>query len=146
MRFLLPRAFARTALALLLPFGSFAPPPTTGGSEVRVVSPEERRHFYRTGGKELLGRPLHLHVDAEVFRKAPHEFTDRSGSSWVRFEDHGLPLTLPARSPYWLQVRRHLDGAREFCLHGRVRMVAGDERQRAGVEVTKIVRAPGSWR
>ncbi len=140
MRFLIPGIVARAAFALLVPLA-----PGERG-EARVVSPEERRHFYRTGGKELLGRPIHLHVDAEVLRKAPHEFTDRAGSRWVRFEDHGIPLTLPARSPHWLQVRRHLDGAREFCLHGRVRMVAGDERQRAGVEVTRIVRAPGSWR
>ncbi len=119
---------------------------TSANGEARVVSAEERRTFYRTAAKELLGRTVHLHVEAEVLRKTPHEFTDRSGARWVRFENRGVPLTIPARAACWLQVRRHLDGAKEFCLHGRVRMVPDDERQRAGVEVSRIARAPGSWR
>jgi hypothetical protein len=117
-------------------------PPT----EVRVVSSEERRTFYRSGGKEQLGRTVHLHVEGEVLRREPHEFTDRAGADWVRFENRDVPLLIPAKSPYWLQVRRHRSGAQEFCLHGRVRLLPGDERQRAAIEVTKIVRAPGGWR
>lgn len=116
------------------------------GSEARVVTPEERRAFYRTAGKELLDRPVHLHVEMEVVRGARREFTDQAGTRWVRFENRGVPLLIPARSPYWLQLQRHLDGAEELCLRGRVRLVPGDERQRACVEVTKLVRAPGSWR
>lgn len=116
------------------------------GSEARVVSPEERRAFYRTGGKEFVGRTVHLHVEAEIVRKEPSEFTDRAGGEWVRFENRDVPLLIPARSPYWLQVKRHREGAKEFCVHGRVRLLPGDERERAGIEVTKLVRAPGSWR
>ncbi|MSR46527.1 MAG: hypothetical protein EXS13_05625 [Planctomycetes bacterium] len=115
-------------------------------TELRVVSPEERRAFYRTAGKEAVGRPIHLHVEGEVLRRAPEEFVDVAGSRWIRFEQRDVPLVIPAKSPYWLQVRRHLGSAGEFCVHGRVRLIPGDERQRAGVEVTKIVRAPGSWR
>ncbi len=115
-------------------------------TERRAVTPEERRTFYRTGAKEQLGTTLHLHVESEVFHKPPHEFTDRNGSHWIRFENRSVPLVIPARSPYWLQVQRHLDDAKEFCVHGCVRLLPGDERHRACVEVTKIVRAPGSWR
>lgn len=123
-------------------------PSQTGGSktEIRVVTPEERRDFYRTGGKEALDRPIHLHVEAEVLRRAPVAFLDRSGNRWLRFENRSVPLAIPAKAPSWLQARRHLDGAREFCLHGTVRLIRGDERERAGIEVTRIVRAPGSWR
>jgi hypothetical protein len=116
------------------------------GSEARVVTPEERRDFYRTAGKELLDRPLHLHVEMEVLRGARRDYTDQAGTKWIRFENRGVPLLIRARSPYWLQLQRHLDGAEELCLHGRVRLVPGDERQRACVEVTKLVRGPGSWR
>ena len=123
-----------------------APARPAGGGEVRVVTAEERRDFYRTRGRELLGRTVHLHVEAEAIRRAPEEFTDQAGTRWVRFENRGVPLLIPARSPYWLQARRHLTDAEEFCLRGRVRLIPGDERQRACVEVTKIVRAPGSWR
>ncbi|MBM4016357.1 MAG: hypothetical protein FJ293_15515 [Planctomycetes bacterium] len=115
-------------------------------SEVRVVTPDERRAFYRGGGKEQLGRTVHLHVESEVLRKEPYAFTDRAGAEWVRFENRDVPLLIPAKSPYWLQVRRHRAGAKEFCLRGVVRLLPGDERQRASVQVTKIVRAPGGWR
>lgn len=116
------------------------------GSEARVVTPEERRAFYRTGGKELLDRPVHLHVEMEVIRGARRDYTDQAGTKWIRFENRGVPLLIRARSPYWLQLQRHLAGAEELCIHGRVRLVPGDERQRACVEVKKLVRAPGSWR
>ena len=128
------------------PAASRAALPAVAGGEARVVTAEERRAFYRTAGKELLGRAIHLHVEMEVVRGARREYTDKAGARWIRFENRGVPLLIPARSPYWLQVQRHLAGAEELCVHGRVRLVPGDERQRACVEVTKLVRAPGSWR
>ncbi len=136
-----PPAMPATPAASATPTAPLAAP-----SEVRVVTPDERRAFYRRGAKEQLGRTVHLHVEGEVLRKEPHPFTDIAGAEWVRLENREVPLLIPAKSPYWLQVRRHRDGAKEFCVRGHVRLLPGDERQRAAVLVTKLVRAPGGWR
>jgi len=122
---------------------------TAGGDDSpgnRIVSPEDRRTFYRTGGRELVGRRIHLHVEAEILRRKPRVFRGSDGRDWYEFENRTVPLVVDPRSPHWVQVRRHLDGAKEFCLHGVVRLRKDDERGRACLHVDTVKRAPGSWR
>ena len=40
----------------------------------RIVETADRRAFYRDGWRRLLGRRVHLHVEAEVLRRVPEKF------------------------------------------------------------------------
>jgi len=116
------------------------------GGGLRIVSPEDRRTFYRTGGKEQLGQRIHLHVEAEILRKKPRVFRGLDGRDWFEFANRSVPIVVDPKSPHWTQVSRHLDGASEFCLHGVVRVPKEDERGRAHLYVERIQRAPGTWK
>jgi len=113
---------------------------------LRIVSPEDRRTFYRTGGREQVGHKIHLHVEGEILRKKPRAFRGLDGGDWLEFANRTVPIVIDAKSPHWTQVSRHLDGAREFCLHGLVRIPKEDERRRAHLYVDTIQRAPGTWK
>ena len=117
-----------------------------GGSGLRIVSPEDRRTFYRTRGREVLGRKIHLHVEAEVLRKKPRVFRGNDGRDWYEFANRSVPLVVDPKSPHWLQASRHLKDAGEFCLHGVVRKPKDDERGLARLHVATIQRAPGTWK
>lgn len=137
-------------LALLPLLGLLAAPARSAarGDDpgTRIVSPEDRRTFYRTGGKEAVGRKIHLHVEAEILRKKPRLFRGSDGRDWLEFANRTVPLVIDPRSPHWTQVSRHLDGAKEFCLHGVVRVPKSDERGRAHLFVETLQRAPGGWK
>ena len=112
----------------------------------RIVSAEDRRTFYRTGARELVGQRVHLHVEASVLRKKPRIYRAKDGRDRFEFENRTVPIDLDPRSPYWVQVSRHLDGADEFCVRGVVRIPEEDERGRAHLFVETIKRAAGSWK
>jgi hypothetical protein len=133
------------AAAALLPVPARAAP---AGEEagLRIVSPEDRRTFYRTGGREQVGQRVHLHVEAEILRAKPRTFRGSDGRDWLEFENRTVPLVVDPSSPHWVQVKRHLAGAGEFCLRGLVRVPEGDERRRAHFYVETVKRAPGTWR
>ena len=120
--------------------------PGDGSTGTRIVSPEDRATFYRTGGKELVGHKIHLHVEAEILRKKPRVFQGADGRDWFEFKNRSVPLVVDPRSPHWVQVSRHLAGAKEFCLHGVVRISRADERRRAYLHVDTLQRAPGTWK
>jgi len=110
----------------------------------RVVEPADRRRFYRGDWRTLLGRRIHLHVEAEVLRHAPQ----RSGPKgrWLCFENRTVALVISATSPEWRKAAQDLDDASEFCLHGTVRLAPPGSRAPAQLEVDSVERAPGSKR
>ncbi len=137
-------AAALTVAALAAPPPE--PPRLLDDPGTRIVEPDDRRTFYRTGGRELVGRKIHLHVEAEVLRRKPRVFLASDGRDRLEFENRSVPIVIDPRSPHWVQVRRHLDQAREFCLHGVVRISKEDARGRAHLWVDTLQRAPGHWK
>ena len=136
-------------LCLLL---SVCPSVTTGGDDSlartsRVVRPEVRRAFYRSGGRHLIGRKIHLHVEARVLRRKPElRPAPRNGGDYLVFRNRTVPVVIHSKNPFWRQVRRHLNDADEFCLRGTLRIPEEDLRRRAHLFVTRVKRAPGTWR
>ena len=127
-------------LALLVALG---PPP---GNRTRLVRPAERQAFYRSGGRQLIGKKIHLHVEATILRRQPRRFDSVRGGDLLVFENRSVPLVIWSRSGNWLQARRHLHDAREFCLRGVLRVPASDPRSRVHLYVTSVKRAPGTWK
>lgn len=112
----------------------------------RIVQPEVRRAFYRSGGRYLLGKKVHLHVESSVLRKVPRSYPTRGKGMLLVFDNRSVPVVIFDRSPYWIQAARHLSDAGEMCLRGSLRVPDWDPRQRIHLMVTKIQRAPGTWR
>jgi hypothetical protein len=113
----------------------------------RVVQPEVRRAFYRSGGRYLIGKKIHLHLEGKYLRKQPGLVlpTRRSGELLV-FENRSVPVMIHSKNAYWRQVSRHLDDAREFCLKGFLKVPDFDPKKRPHLQIERIKRAPGTWR
>ncbi len=138
--------------AILLLFGStpaagiLGKDPDALARSTRIVDPEVRAAFYRTGGRLLLGKKVHLHVEAKVFRRDPEvRSTSRPGDLLV-YPNRSVPLIVSTANRWWVQVRRHHNDAREFCIRGRLGVPSFDERRRVHLSVDSIKRAPGTWR
>lgn len=111
----------------------------------RIVRPEVRQAFYRSGGRLLVGRKVHLHLEASVLRRTPTVLPTAGESVYLVFENRSVPVIIHSGSPYWRQVQRHLVRTKEFCLKGVLKIPEHDKRRRVHLVVTKIVRAPGGW-
>ena len=79
-------------------------------------------------------------------RRRPAQFDSRRGGKLLVFENRSVPLVIWSRSGNWLQARRHLDDAREFCLRGVLRIPDSDPRARVHLYVSSVKRAPGTWK
>ena len=112
----------------------------------RIVQPQVRRAFYRSGGRLLIGHKVHLHVSSAVFRKQPRSLPTRRAGHLLVFENRSVPLVIHSRDPYWRQAERTHTEAAEMCLKGRLQVPTWDERGRVHLLVTRIKRAPGTWR
>jgi hypothetical protein len=112
----------------------------------RVIQPEVRRAFYRSGGRYLLGKKVHLHVESSVLRKRPLVLQTRTEGELLAFENRSVPVVVFSLNPYWKQVQRHLTDAKEICLKGVLQIPPWDERRRIHLMATRIKRAPGTWR
>jgi len=113
--------------------------------KTRIVLPEVKRAFYRSGGRHLAGRKVYLTVDSTVLRAEPEHRPSSRGTLLV-FENRSVPLVVPARNCYWRQVSRHLDGAGSFSIRGRLKVSRSDPRRRVHLYVESIKRTPGTWR
>jgi len=131
--------------------GAVFPAPDDGPSwrrlarKTRIVIPEVRAAFYRSGGRFLVGRKVYLQVEAAVVRREPSRKPSPQGSVLI-FENRSVPLVIPVRNRYWQQVSRHLDGARAFSVRGILRVPKADPRGRVHLYVQSIKRTPGTWK
>lgn len=130
-------------LALLGPWRGDAVREASYGA--RIVLPEERREFYRDGGRSMVGRVVHLHVERTVFARPPRRLPTSRKGEYLVFENRTVPLVVYSRNTSWVQVSRHLNDAGEFCLRGVLRIPDHDPRRRVHLVVEKIRRAPGTW-
>lgn len=120
--------------------------PSSGEPGPRVVEPADRRAFYRDGWRALLGRRIHLHVEAEVLRRAPEKFTGADRRPRWRFANRSVALVVDPGAPEWRKAMEDRDDTSEFCLHGVVRLAPPGARALAQLEVDSVKRAPGSRR
>jgi hypothetical protein len=112
----------------------------------RVVEPADRRAFYRDGWRALLGRRVHLHVEAEVLRRVPEKFAGADRRTRWRFANRSVALVVDPGSPEWRKAMEDREDASEFCLHGIVRLAPAGTRALAQLDVDSVKRAPGSRR
>jgi hypothetical protein len=110
----------------------------------RVVEPADRRAFYRDGWRALLGRRIHLHLEAEVLRHAPEKFLAADRTARLRFANRSVAIVVDPGTPEWRKAMEDRDDASEFCLHGTVRLAPAGTRGLAQLDVVSIKRAPGS--
>ena len=114
--------------------------------KTRIVLPEVRRAFYRSGGKYLIGKKVYLRVEASVLRREARRVGRAGGGRYLIFENRTVPLVIRERGPYWRQVSRHLDGASWFSVRGRLRVPKHDPRGRVHLYVESVKRTPGHWK
>ena len=112
----------------------------------RIVQPEVRRAFYRTGGRLLVGRQVHLHVRSSVFRRVARSLPTRRSGELLVFDNRSVPLVVHSRDPYWRQASKVKEDAAEMCLKGKLEVPEWDPRRRVHLLVRRIKRAPGTWR
>lgn len=121
-------------------------PRSSGEPGPRVVDPDDRRAFYRDGWRTLLGRRIHLHVEASVLRRAPEKFAGSDRRPRWRFANRSVALVVDPGSPEWRKAMEDREDTAEFCLHGVVRLAPPGARALAQLDVESIKRAPGSRR
>jgi len=136
--------------ALLLPLLLLLPAAPRRGDDdlarsTRIIQPEVRRAFYRSGGRKLIGRKVHLHLEGDVLRRPPTVLPTNSKEVYLVFENRTVPVVIHSGSPYWRQASRHLDRTREWCIKGVLKVPEHDPRRRVHLVVTRLVRAPGGW-
>ena len=121
---------------------------SSGEPGPRVVEPSDRRNFYRGGWRTLIGRRIHLHVEAEVVRHAPENESKKGSKSprLLRFNNRSVALLIDSGSPEWRKAQQDLNDTAEYCVHGIVRLAPTGARAPAQLEVDSIKRAPGSRR
>jgi hypothetical protein len=136
------------ALFLLAPlFGggsSSKKKPSSSEPGPRVVEAADRRSFYRDGWRSLLGQRIHLHVEAEVLRRAPEKFAGADRRPRLRFANRTVAIVVDPGTPEWRKAMQDRDDTGEFCLHGTVRLAPAGTRGLAQLDVATIKRAPGS--
>jgi hypothetical protein len=132
--------------AVAAPSGSSSEKKKPSASEPgpRVVEPADRRAFYRDGWRRLLGQRVHLHVEAEVLRRAPVQFVGADRRPRWRFKNRSVDLVVDPGAPEWRKAMEDRDDTCEFCLHGIVRLAPAGTRGLAQLDVDSVKRAPGS--
>jgi hypothetical protein len=136
----------RIAIALFVLGASGAAAEDVKSRTTRVVDPAVRLAFYRSGGRHLLGRKIHLHVESAVLLRDPRVVPSKHDGDFLVFENRTVPIVVETRNRYWKQVARHLEDAAEFCLRGTLHVPETDPHRRAHLFVKSIKRAPGTWR
>lgn len=128
------------------PSGKSDKRPSASEPGPRVVEPADRRAFYRDGWRRLLGRRIHLHVEAEVLRRTPEKLAGADRRPRWRFANRTVALVVDPGAPEWRKAMEDRDDTCEFCLHGVVRLAPAGARALAQLDVDSIERAPGSRR
>lgn len=111
-------------------------------SYVRVLTPEARADFYRTGGASYRGARVHLHVEGKLLHKKRGEYRTRDGAVYHRYENRTVPLIVAPRNRLYLEILRRLDEAKVVCIKGRV-VELDDHPGRYALRVDQMHRHPG---
>jgi len=118
--------------------------PSAGEPDRASSSPPTGARSIADGWRALLGRRIHLHVEAEVLRHAPQKFLAADGTPRLRFANRSVAIVVDPGTPEWRKAMQDRDDAGEFCLHGTVRLAPAGTRGLAQLDVVSIKRAPGS--
>ncbi|MEW6746856.1 MAG: hypothetical protein AB1486_29315 [Planctomycetota bacterium] len=112
----------------------------------RVIKPEIRREFYRTGGRAYLGERVRLYVEASVLKNEPVEVTLPNGARLLEFPNHTVPLLISPHNKDYQRLQRYLFGPRlhkvaVIAVRGQVIPTPGSPR-RCSLLVHGIKRTP----
>jgi hypothetical protein len=112
-------------------------------SYVRVLTPEARAEFYRSGGAAWRGSRVHLHVSGSVLRKQRKEERLSSGAFYHRYDNRSVPLLVAPHNRLYREVLRRLDEVEVLCVKGRVMPLTDDKPGRFALFVDSFKRWPG---
>lgn len=109
----------------------------------RIVPPEVRRAFYRSGGRRLVGQRVYLHLEASVLRRPPKVVAAPGRTPVLVFENRSVPVVVLSESPYWKKVHDQLEFSAWYAVRGRLRIPEDDPRQRVHLFVESLKPLPG---
>ena len=139
----------RLAAAIVLLLLAAPRPAAQEVSYHRITMEERVKAFYRTGGREYLGRRVHILVPARAFRK-PEVVLGRNRKRFLRFENRSVPLLVRPANPYYKRMVRRLKAKKErietVSVFGKIIRPSWDPRGKCHLLITKVKTYGGALR